>query len=181
MAAKTPVIVSDTGGLAEIVEHEKTGIKVPPDNSDSLAWGILRLLQNSGLGERIRKNAYQRVVEEYDWNEIAEKTIEVYESALTRGRKPKAGRLSHPFLVLEEYPEVMRILLLLHILGAVEETNAKRPVELAEMLGISIERVHVLLQSLLESGHIAFFRDSLRRVRYFLTKSGVLKVCSTFS
>jgi glycogen(starch) synthase len=181
MAAKTPVVVSDTGGLAEIVEHEKTGIKVYPDNSDSLAWGILRVLQNSSVGDRIQKNAYQRVAKEYDWNEIAEKTINVYESALTRYRKPKAVRPTHPFLVLEEYPETMRILLLLHILGAVDETNAKRPVELAEMLGMSLERLNALLQSLLESGHIAFFRDSLRRVRYFLTKPGILKVCSTFS
>ncbi|HML03816.1 MAG TPA: glycosyltransferase family 4 protein [Candidatus Bathyarchaeia archaeon] len=181
MAARTPVIVSDTGGLAEIVEHEKTGIKVFPDNSDSLAWGILRVLQNPTVGDRIRKNAYQRVVKEYDWNEIAEKTIKVYESAMTRGRKPKVVRLTHPFLALEEYPETMRILLLLHILCAVDETNAKRPVELEEMLGMSINRLNVLLQSLLESGHVAFFRDSLRRVRYFLTKLGILKVCSTFS
>jgi glycosyltransferase involved in cell wall biosynthesis len=181
MAAKTPVIVSDTGGLAEIVEHEKTGIKVYPDNSDSLACGILRVLQNSKVGDRIRKNAYERVVKEYDWNEIAEKTIKVYESALTKSRKSKAIRLTHPFLALEEYPEKMRILLLLHILGAVDEANAKRPVELAEMLGISIERLNVLLQSLLKSGHVAFFRDNLRRVRYFLTRLGILKVCSTFS
>jgi glycogen(starch) synthase len=181
MAAETPVIVSDTGGLAELVEHEKTGIKVYPDNSDSLAWGILRVLQNPKIGDRIRKNAYQRVVKEFDWNEIAEKTIKVYKSALTRGRKPKTIQLTHPFLALEEYPETLRLLLLLHVLGAIDETNAKRPVELVEMLGISIERLNVLLQSLLESGYVVFFRDNLRRVRYFITKLGILKVCSTFS
>jgi len=181
MAARTPVIASDTGGLAQIVEHEKTGIKVYPDNSDSLAWGILRVLQNPKLGDRIRKNAYQRVVKEFDWKEIAEKTIKVYKSAMTRDRKPKAIRLTRPFLVLEEYPETMRILLALHILGAVDESNAKRSVELAEMLGMGVERLNVLLQRLLGSGYIVFFRDNLRRVRYFLTRLGVLKVCSTFS
>jgi hypothetical protein len=181
MAARTPVIVSDTGGLSEIVEHEKTGIKIFPDNSDSLSWGILRVLQNSDVSDRIRKNAYQKAIQEYDWNKIAEKTAKVYESALMRGRKPKAVQLNLPFLVLEEYPEPMRVLLLLHVLGAVDETNAKRPVELAETLGISIERLRVLLQNLSESGHIVSFRDNMRRIRCFLTKLGILKVCSTFS
>ena len=33
MATKTPIIVSDVGGLSEIVDHRWTGMKVPADNS----------------------------------------------------------------------------------------------------------------------------------------------------
>ncbi len=44
MAAKSPVVVSDTGGMSEIIEHDLTGVKVYPDNPDSLAWGINRIL-----------------------------------------------------------------------------------------------------------------------------------------
>ncbi len=51
MAAKSPVVVSDTGGLSEIVEHDVTGVKVYPDNPDSLAWGITKVL----LDERLRE------------------------------------------------------------------------------------------------------------------------------
>ncbi len=40
MAAKSPVVVSDTGGLSEIVEHDVTGVKAYPNNTESLAWGI---------------------------------------------------------------------------------------------------------------------------------------------
>jgi glycosyltransferase involved in cell wall biosynthesis len=181
MAAKTPIVVSDTGGLAEIVEHEKTGIKVYVDNSDSLAWGILRILQNPDLSEKIQRNAYKKALREYDWDEIAGKTIDVYRRALTKERKPTAVRISPPFLVLEEYPDEMRILLLMHILGAVDETMAKRPAELAELLGMSIDRLRALLQKLSESGYIASFRDSLRRLRYFLTRPGIIKVLSAFS
>jgi glycosyltransferase involved in cell wall biosynthesis len=43
MAAGTPIVVSDTGGLGEIVDHGYTGIKTYAGNSDSLAWGILEL------------------------------------------------------------------------------------------------------------------------------------------
>jgi hypothetical protein len=181
MAAKTPIVVSDTGGLAEIVEHEKTGIKVYVDNSDSLAWGILRLLQNPILSNRIRRNAYEKVLREYDWNEIAEKTTVVYRHALMKKRKPITATVTHPFLTLEEYPDETRILLLLHILGAVDETTAKRPAELAKLLGMSVNKLNELLRKLSVSGHVASFRDSLRRLRYFLTKLGIIKVCSSFS
>jgi glycosyltransferase involved in cell wall biosynthesis len=181
MAAKTPIVVSDTGGLAEIVENEKTGIKVYVDNSDSLAWGILRILQNSNLSDKIRRNAYKKALREYDWDEIAGKTIDVYRRALIKERKPTAVQISLPFLALEEYPDEMRVLLLMHILGAVDETMAKRSVELAELLGMSIDRLRGLLQKLSESGYTMSFRDSLKRLRYFLTKSGIIKVLSAFS
>ena len=39
MAAKSPVVVSDTGGLSEIVDHDVTGVKVYPNNPESLSLG----------------------------------------------------------------------------------------------------------------------------------------------
>jgi len=38
MAAGSPVVVSDTGGLTEIIEHNLTGIKVYPNNPVALEW-----------------------------------------------------------------------------------------------------------------------------------------------
>jgi glycosyltransferase involved in cell wall biosynthesis len=46
MAARIPVVVSDAGGLKEVVEHNVTGVVTWLNNSDSLAWGILEVLQN---------------------------------------------------------------------------------------------------------------------------------------
>jgi glycogen(starch) synthase len=79
MAAKTPVVVSDTGGLAEIVEHDKTGVKTFAGNADSLAWGITRVLLDPGYAEWIRSNAYTKVSEAYNWRSIAMKTKSLYE------------------------------------------------------------------------------------------------------
>ena len=59
MAAKSPVVVSDTGGLSEIVQHDVTGVKVYPNNPDSLAWGITKVLQDDNYRQRIRENAYK--------------------------------------------------------------------------------------------------------------------------
>jgi glycogen synthase len=82
MAAKSPVVVSDTGGLSEIVEHDKTGVKVYPNNPDSLAWGIIKLLQDDGYSRYIRDNAYRKVLERYDWEKIAADTKRIYEGVL---------------------------------------------------------------------------------------------------
>jgi glycogen(starch) synthase len=181
MAAKAPVIVTDTGGLAEIVEHEKTGIKVYVDNSDSLAWGILRVLKNPDVAKRIRENGYQKVLREYDWNAIAERTMKVYESALVATSRPEAIRIRFPLFVFEEYPAEMRILVLMHILGALDDENAKRPAELSDIMGIDVRTLHGLLQKLVDSAYIVSFRDNLRRLRYYLTKLGIVKVLSAFS
>jgi glycosyltransferase involved in cell wall biosynthesis/predicted transcriptional regulator len=181
MAAKTPVIVTDTGGLAEIVEHEKTGIKVFVDNSDSLAWGILRVLKNPGVAKKFRENGYQEVLREYDWSAIAERTLEVYNSALVSTSRPEPIRMKFPSFTFEEHPPEMRILLLMHILGALDDENAKRPAELVEILGMDAKTLRVLLQKLVDSGYIISFRDNLRRVRYYLTKLGIVKVLSAFS
>jgi glycosyltransferase involved in cell wall biosynthesis len=82
MAAKSPIVVSDTGGLSEIVDHDKTGVKVYPNNPDSLAWGIIKVLQDDGYARYIRDNAYRRVLERYDWEKIAAETKRIYEGVL---------------------------------------------------------------------------------------------------
>jgi glycosyltransferase involved in cell wall biosynthesis len=82
MAAKSPVVASDTGGLSEIIEHDVTGVKVYPNNPDSLAWGITKVLQDEGYAKHLRDNAYQRVQEKYDWAKIAENTKRIYEGVL---------------------------------------------------------------------------------------------------
>jgi glycosyltransferase involved in cell wall biosynthesis len=83
MAAGCPVVASDTGGLSEIVEHEKTGVKVYPNNPDSLAWGILRVLESKDLVERLKKNMREKVEREYRWSTIAQATKAVYQEALS--------------------------------------------------------------------------------------------------
>jgi glycogen(starch) synthase len=82
MAAKSPVVVSDTGGLSEIVEHDSTGVKVYPNNPDSLAWGITKILLDENYKNRIRENAYKKVQGKYDWDKIAQQTKRIYEAVL---------------------------------------------------------------------------------------------------
>ncbi|NHJ38400.1 MAG: glycosyltransferase family 4 protein [Asgard group archaeon] len=78
MATKTPIIVSDVGGLSEIVDHRWTGMKVPADNSFALAESIIELLEDKTLRKNIVKNAVEKLKHVYDWSIIANQTIKVY-------------------------------------------------------------------------------------------------------
>ena len=82
MAAKTPLVVSNTGGLSEIVEHDRTGTKVFAGNADSVAWGITRVLLDPGYANWIKLNAYQKALEVFDWVKIAKETKRFYERVL---------------------------------------------------------------------------------------------------
>ena len=87
MAAKSPVVVSDTGGLSEIVEHDVNGVKVYPENPDSLAWGIAKVLLDEKYANWIRNNAYKKVLEKYDWDKISQETRTVYQAVLKEHSK----------------------------------------------------------------------------------------------
>jgi glycogen(starch) synthase len=82
MAAKSPVVVSDTGGLSEIVDHDITGFKAYPNNPDSLAWGIIKILLDKPYRNYLIENAYRTVQEKYDWEKIAQQTRQIYEGVL---------------------------------------------------------------------------------------------------
>ena len=101
MAARTPVVTTGAGGLSEIVEHDKTGVRVYLNDPDSLAWGILRVLSDKKYVERLTQNAYKKVLEVYSWNRIAEITKSVYERILREyGRgswKPVSTQQSKSF------------------------------------------------------------------------------------
>ncbi|MGQ9823848.1 MAG: 1,4-alpha-glucan branching protein domain-containing protein [Desulfotomaculales bacterium] len=78
MAAGVPVVVSDTGGLGDIVEHGVDGYKVPPGKSDLLAYYLSELLANPLLAEELCRQAWRKVLTLYDWRYIAAATREVY-------------------------------------------------------------------------------------------------------
>jgi glycogen synthase len=87
MAARVPVVTSDTGGLPDFVENMANGITTYTDNVESLSWGLLQVLRNPELAERLREEAYKRVCTIYNWNVIAERTLSVYEQVIAEAAK----------------------------------------------------------------------------------------------
>jgi len=82
MVRGTPVVASDTGGLAEVIQHEQTGIKVYPGSADSLAWGIKRVLCDPGLRDLISRRGREEALTRYGWDAVAASTRGVYQRVL---------------------------------------------------------------------------------------------------
>lgn len=78
MAARVPVVVSDAGGLREVVSHGVTGISTWANNADSLAWGILRMLRDEEGAGLMAENAWRSATTEFSWDRIARRTADCY-------------------------------------------------------------------------------------------------------
>lgn len=87
MAAGVPVVVSDTGGLGDIIEHGMDGYITPPGDEHMLAHYVAELLNNPELARHFARRARRNVVEKYNWRQIAVATREVYTQAQNRGHQ----------------------------------------------------------------------------------------------
>ncbi|MBY6187930.1 glycosyltransferase [Marinobacter hydrocarbonoclasticus] len=74
----TPAVMSDTGGNAELVADEETGLIVPPGDAAALAAAIYRLYQDRALTERFGKAARQRVIDHFNVEQGVAATLKVY-------------------------------------------------------------------------------------------------------
>ncbi|WP_078550534.1 1,4-alpha-glucan branching protein domain-containing protein [Litchfieldia alkalitelluris] len=78
MAAGKPTIVSDTGGLKDIVIHGKTGLKMIPGDKESLAREVLHLLRDEVYAAELGRNGKLAVTTTYAWEKIAQDTSQVF-------------------------------------------------------------------------------------------------------
>lgn len=84
-----PVVVSDTGGMAEIVEHGRSGLKVPPGQPRALVEAIGFLLRNPSEARRLGGAGAERARTVYGWDRVAAQLDSVYApraAAVLRGR-----------------------------------------------------------------------------------------------
>ena len=65
MACKTPIVASEIGGIPEIIEHERTGILVEPENPYALTEALRTVLANEDLRRRLAENGYRRAMERF--------------------------------------------------------------------------------------------------------------------
>jgi glycosyltransferase involved in cell wall biosynthesis len=82
-AARLCVLATRIGGISEVVESGQTGLLVEPRNPEMLANSIAKLLNNTNLRAHLTSNAFEKVVAEYDWNNIAGSFEEIYRRALS--------------------------------------------------------------------------------------------------
>jgi 1,4-alpha-glucan branching enzyme len=82
MASGTPVIVSDVGGLTEIVKHGVNGCIVPPNDVQALAFQIVELLHAPEYGIHLAKTAKAKVEIDFNLSHIADTTVKCYRTVI---------------------------------------------------------------------------------------------------
>ena len=175
MASRVPVVVSDVGGLSEIVEDGITGVKVPAYNPSALAEGILRVLEDRELSEQLKENAYRAVQERYRWDMIAEKTIEAYR---TRPAEPSPSSRAVDVEFLTD-PALVQFLL---TIGATDGDGAVSAGEIASLIKSPETPVKLSLGRQASLGYVSTkLAPDSARVRYHLSPVGIIKACSDMS
>lgn len=81
-AALVPVVVSNTGGLPEVVKQGETGIVTQANDAESLAEGILTVLKNPEYGKFLTENAFIDLFSRFNWSQLAQETAKVYDLTL---------------------------------------------------------------------------------------------------
>ncbi|MDW8105995.1 MAG: glycosyltransferase family 4 protein [Armatimonadota bacterium] len=81
IACGLPVVATDIPPMRCLVEQERTGLLVPPENPEALAAAALRLLQDNALAQQLSRNALQ-TAERFHIRHTAAQTAQIYQGAL---------------------------------------------------------------------------------------------------
>ena len=82
LAGGAPLIVADTGGLAELVGGTGAALTFEPGNSDHLADCIETVLTTPGVADDLVRRGHELLGASYSWDAIAGRTATVYDELL---------------------------------------------------------------------------------------------------
>lgn len=82
MAAKTALIGTRCGGIVDMIQHEATGLLVPPANPKELSAAIQRLLEDASLRGDLASRAHALYEAKFSPEVVTRQLIRVYEEAL---------------------------------------------------------------------------------------------------
>jgi glycosyltransferase involved in cell wall biosynthesis len=80
MACGLPIISTNASAIPEVVGS--AGILVEPRNSEALADAIIKLIESRELREELGRKGRKRVEENFTWEKVVQKMIEVYKEVI---------------------------------------------------------------------------------------------------
>jgi L-malate glycosyltransferase len=84
MAASLPVIVSDIGGNAELVDDGVTGLLVPPRDSDALSAALLQLLRDPSLAQQLGRSGREFTERNFSFERMVQQVEDLYGELLRK-------------------------------------------------------------------------------------------------
>ena len=82
MASRRPVVAFKTGGIPELLTHHRTGILVSEKDPQHLAEGIMEVLENPRLAEKLGNRAREVVEQRFQQDLMIRRTEEIYRQCL---------------------------------------------------------------------------------------------------
>jgi len=86
MACGVPVVQPRRGAFTEIIEKTGGGLLVNPDDSASLADGILEIYRSPETAETLGQSGFQGMRQHYSVARMADRALEVYETIVNQPR-----------------------------------------------------------------------------------------------
>ena len=84
MSSGAGIIAARVGGIPEVIEHEKEGILISPEDPEALAKAVAELLKDRELRARLGINAYKKVKEKYSIEVYTKNILEFYKSLIIK-------------------------------------------------------------------------------------------------
>lgn len=91
MAMEKPVVASRVGGIPEVVQHEATGLLVPPGDSEALASAVLRLLKEPYSRQHMGKAGKERLEMHFTLDQTMRTLQNVYAKLLSTQDRVEKG------------------------------------------------------------------------------------------
>lgn len=82
LAAARPVIATDVGGVKRLIEHQKTGLLIPPRDSHAAAHAIMRALNESQIAQIWGQNGREKVQREWSLERMLAQHRALYREVL---------------------------------------------------------------------------------------------------
>lgn len=79
-----PVIASGIGGITDIVEHDRSGVLVPPGDPEALAAAIEDLVRDPERARTMAATGRADARRQFGWDRVVEETLRVYRVAMER-------------------------------------------------------------------------------------------------
>jgi len=87
MSMEKPVVVGATGvsGMREVVVPsgpDQCGFHINPNDPADIAWGIINAVQDTQKKTQLGKNGRKRVLQQFTWDSVAKRTVQLYENLI---------------------------------------------------------------------------------------------------
>jgi len=82
LAMRKPVVASEVGGIPEVIQHQRTGLLVPPNDPPKLAAAVVQMLRQRAQAAAWAEAGGQLVESRYTFEHMIDRTAAVYTAVL---------------------------------------------------------------------------------------------------